>query len=286
MAISKSNTLKHIKFNHWVAAHGVSATRNFDKDMPRLIFTCAYDGTAWRGWQSQAGGMTLQDVIEDAFAGILRTRIRINASGRTDAGVHAIAQVFHADVPETCRMTPQNWRAALNAHLDGTIRIMEVRPAESDFHARFSAKGKIYEYLISTAPVLSPFMMNRAWHCPHGIDVKKLAEALACYQGEHDFRRFAAKRGNEPEPAPADYYIRHIYSAEVEEAEQGSLLRLRFYGNGFMYRMVRMLTGAAVKVACGKMSIAELQHLLSVPDGPKNRHCAPAEGLYLKQVFY
>ena len=262
------------------------ATRTFKKNMPRLIFTCAYDGTPWRGWQSQAGGNTLQDAIEDAFAAILRERIRICASGRTDAGVHAIAQVFHADVPETCRMRPENWRAALNAHLEGTIRIMDVKAADGDFHARFSAKGKIYEYLISIAPVLAPFMRNRAWHCPHGMDVQKLSDALACYQGEHDFRRFAAKRGNEPEPAPSDYYIRNIYSAKVKIVDNGELLRLLFHGNGFMYRMVRMLTGAAVKVACGKMSIEELKNLLVELDGAKNRHCAPAEGLYLKQVFY
>ena len=254
--------------------------------MPRLVFTCAYDGTPWRGWQSQAGGRTLQDAVEDAFAAILRERIRVSASGRTDAGVHAVAQCFHADVPETCRMSPQNWRAALNAHLDGTIRIMEAREAEEGFHARFSACGKIYEYLISTAPVLIPFQMNRVWHCPHGIDAEKLKEALACYVGEHDFRRFAAKRGNEPENPPADYYLRTIYSADVQEEDGGQLLRLRYHGNGFMYRMVRMLTGSAVKVACGKMSIDELCMLLKETDGPKNRHCAPPEGLYLKEVFY
>ena len=252
--------------------------------MPRLVFTCAYDGTPWRGWQSQAGGRTLQDAVEDAFAAILRERIRVSASGRTDAGVHAVAQCFHADVPETCRMSPQNWRAALNAHLDGTIRIMEAREAEEGFHARFSACGKIYEYLISTAPVLSPFQMNRVWHCPHGIDAEKLKEALACYVGEHDFRRFAAKRGNEPENPPADYYLRTIYSATLEE--EGELLRIRVQGNGFMYRMVRLLVGTAHQVARGRMSLEDLCAMLENPLGQKTRYCAPADGLYLRRVFY
>lgn len=254
--------------------------------MPRIIFTCAYDGTPWRGWQSQAGRATIQDTVEGAFASILRTPLRITASGRTDAGVHARAQCFHADVPESCRLSVANWVAALNAHLPASIRILRAVPAPPDFHARFSAESKIYEYLISTAPVLSPFEVNRVWHCPYGLNKQLLAEALQVYEGEHDFRKFAAKRGNEPANPPADYFVRRIYSADVAEEKGGELLRLRFHGNGFMYRMVRLLTGTAQKVAVGKISLAELRLLLDSPEGPKTRHCAPADGLYLAEVRY
>ncbi len=254
--------------------------------MPRLHFTCAYDGIPWQGWQSQAGGCTIQDTIESAFRTILCEPLRIAASGRTDAGVHAHAQHFHADIPDTCRMTTQNWVAALNAHLPASIRVMSACEAEAEFHSRFSATGKVYEYLISTAPVLSPFAHQRVWHCPHGVDTELLSAALKVYEGEHDFRRFAAKRGNEPSVPPADYFVRTIYSATVGIEQGGSLLRLRFHGNGFMYRMVRLLVGTAHKVAVGKLSLAQLQQMLADPDGEKTRHCAPAEGLYLQSVEY
>ena len=252
--------------------------------MPRLLFTCAYDGLPYCGWQSQRGGASVQDTIEEAAARILREPLRISASGRTDAGVHAHAQCFHADVPDTCRMSPDNWRAALNAHLPASIRILEVQAVDTSFHARFSAVGKEYEYLICTSAVLSPFLHERAWHLPHEFDVDLLEQALRCYEGEHDFRRFAANRGNEPENPPADFYLRTIYSATLQR--EGDLLRLRLHGNGFMYRMVRLLVGTAHQVARGRMSLDALRGMLENPHGDKTRYCAPAGGLYLRHVFY
>ncbi|MBR5186817.1 MAG: tRNA pseudouridine(38-40) synthase TruA, partial [Akkermansia sp.] len=215
---------------------------------------------------------------------ILREPLRISASGRTDAGVHAHAQCFHADVPDTCRMSPDNWRAALNAHLPASIRILEVQAVDASFHARFSAVGKEYEYLICTSAVLSPFLHERAWHLPHEFDVDMLEQTLRCYEGEHDFRRFAANRGNEPENPPADFYLRTIYSATLQR--EGDLLRLRLHGNGFMYRMVRLLVGTAHQVSRGRMSLDALRGMLENPLGDKTRYCAPAGGLYLRRVFY
>lgn len=230
--------------------------------------------------------MGVQDEVERAFSAVLRAPLRIAASGRTDAGVHAYAQCFHADVPESCRMSPENWRAALNAHLPSSIRILQVQAVAESFHARFSAVGKVYEYCICTAAVLSPFLHNRAWHCPAGVPVEALREALLVYEGTHDFRRFAAKRGNEPEIPPADFYLRTIYEASVSVEQGGELLRLRFHGNGFMYRMVRMLVGTAHRVATGKMTPAQLRAMLDSPEGEKTRFCAPASGLYLQRVLY
>lgn len=252
--------------------------------MPRLLFTCAYDGEPYCGWQSQRGGESVQDTIEAAMGAILKEPRRIAASGRTDAGVHAHAQCFHADIPETCRMSPENWLAALNAHLPASIRITAARAVDEGFHARFDAVGKEYEYLICTGGVLTPFLHGRAWHLPHVFDAALLAEAMKCYEGTHDFRRFAANRGNEPENPPADFYLRTIYSATM--AEEGELLRLRLHGNGFMYRMVRLLVGTAHQVARGRMSLHDLEQMLSRPEGPKTRYCAPAGGLYLRRVFY
>lgn len=253
--------------------------------MARLLFTCAYDGAGFRGWQSQRGGETLQDAIESAVAAVVGQPLRIAASGRTDAGVHALAQHFHLDAPPTCRMTPQNWQAALNAHLPPTIRILAVVPVPGTFHARFDAAGKVYEYLICREPVLSPFLRGRAWHIPHEFSTEALEAALHIYIGTHDFRRFAASRGNEPQPPPPGFYERTIYTCELSQEGQGTL-RLRFHGNGFMYRMVRMLVGTAHQVARGRMSVPDLEKMLTELDAPKTRFCAPPDGLYLTRVEY
>lgn len=252
--------------------------------MPRLLFTCAYDGYPYCGWQSQRGGESVQDTIEAAMERVLKRKLRIAASGRTDAGVHAHAQCFHADIPVECRMSPENWLAALNAHLPASIRITRVEEVADDFHARFDAVGKEYVYLICRAPVLTPFLHGRAWHIPQPFDAAMLAEALHVYEGEHDFRRFAANRGTEPENPPSDFYIRAIYSAALQE--EGEMLRLRFHGNGFMYRMVRLLVGTAHQVARGRMTPGALARMLTEPLGEKTRYCAPAAGLYLNKVFY
>ena len=252
--------------------------------MPRLLFTCAYDGQPFCGWQSQRGGESVQDTIEAAAARILKAPVRISASGRTDAGVHAHAQCFHMDVPEGGRMSPENWQSALNAHLPGSIRIMAAWVVPADFHARFSAVGKEYEYLISTGAVLPPFLCGRSWHIPHEFSVDELEAAMQVYVGTHDFRRFAANRGNEPECPPDGFYQRTIYAATV--SREPDLLRLRVHGNGFMYRMVRLLVGTAHQVARGRLSCDELKGMLENPHGSKTRYCAPADGLYLRRVFY
>lgn len=252
--------------------------------MPRLKFTCAYDGLPYCGWQSQRGENSVQDTIEAAVAAVLKTPLRIAASGRTDAGVHAHAQCFHADVPASCRMSPANWVAALNAHLPASIRILAAEEVGDEFHARFSAVGKEYEYLICRAAVLSPFLSGRVWHVPHEFDAALLAAAMQQYEGEHDFRRFAANRGNEPAVPPADFYLRNIYQTSVTEEDE--LLRIRVHGNGFMYRMVRLMVGTAHQVARGRMSLDAHARMLVELQEPKTRYCAPAVGLYLRRVFY
>ncbi len=252
--------------------------------MPRLLFTCAYDGAPYLGWQSQRGGNTVQDTLEAAVATILKSPLRINAAGRTDAGVHAVAQTFHADLPDTCRMDARAWRAALNAHLPASIRIMEVQEVAADFHARFSATGKVYEYSIWTGGVLPPFLAGRAWHHLRPLNDELLRAALQCYVGRHDFRRFAARRGNEPAVPPPDFYTRTIWSATAER--EGDMLRLRFHGDGFMYRMVRLLCGTACQVAAGRLPLAELAAMLDTEQGGASRFCAPADGLCLVCVEY
>lgn len=251
----------------------------------RLLFQCAYDGLGFHGWQSQPCGKGVQDYIERAIAAIFPSSMRIAASGRTDAGVHAHAQYFHLDVPQSLKMDAKRWRAALNTHLPPTIRILHVCAVDSDFHARFHALAKTYEYHIDSAAILSPFLLNRCWHLHKPFDVDLFEATLSHYLGRHDLRMFAGRRINEPKPPPPNYFVREIYEASMQR--EGTHLLLRFRGSGFMYRMVRLLVGASHYVARGGMTLAEHKAMIDSPSlTEKSRYCAPAHGLYLSGVDY
>lgn len=252
--------------------------------MARMLFTCAYDGAPWHGWQSQSGGGTVQDCIETAFSRILKVPLRIHAAGRTDAGVHALAQCFHADIAQTCRMGSDEWCAALNALLPPSVRILSVLAVPSDFHARFNARGKEYEYRICCDPILQPHLAGRVWHYKRRFNTATLRRALRLYCGEHDFRHFAARRGNEPQPIPPTYFVRTIFSAS--STRRANLLTIRFCGSGFLYRMVRMMVGMAMQVASGAAPLDDIREALSYLQCNPSCFCAPPGGLYLTRVFY
>lgn len=247
----------------------------------RLRLTIAYDGRNHAGWQSQPGGNTVQDLLESALAETAKQPVRIHGAGRTDAGVHALAQTAHFDPPPGLTLNPHNWIPALNTKLPPSIRVTACEPVPDSFHARFSATGKVYRYELCTTPVLSPFRAGLAWHLPQLLDPASLEPALRLFRGRHDFRAFAAFRGNET--AETDYH-RTLHKVDFDTADDG--YRLRFHGDGFLYRMVRLLTGTAVAVAQGRLELAEVERLLECPGRDKTRHCAPAAGLYLVEVRY
>lgn len=250
----------------------------------RLRLTVAYDGRPHAGWQSQPEGNTVQDLLEAAIEATAKQSCRVHSAGRTDAGVHALAQVVHFDAPEGLTMNPFNWVPALNSKLPASIRVMECGEVGGDFHARFSSVGKCYRYDLCTEPVLSPFRAGLAWHLPRQLDPWVLGEVLRGYEGRHDFENFAARRGNETEET--DYH-RVIFSATVEAHDWG--WRLRYHGDGFMYKMVRLLTGTAVQAAQGRLRVEEALGYLDPGRGgsrEKSRYCAPADGLFLESVDY
>ena len=249
----------------------------------RWRLTVAYDGRPFAGWQSQPGGNTVQDHLEAAAGRILKTDspVPVTGSGRTDAGVHARGQVAHFDAPEGCRMDAAAWVRALNVHLPPAIRIMAAEPAAGEFHARFDAEGKTYRYRIWTGPVLPPLEAGLAWHVPQPMDAARLAEACRLCEGTHDFRAFAANRGDGKD-ATRDT-VRTIWS--ILPVQQGELLTLTFHGSGFLYKMVRLLTAAIVRTARGQESVEWLRALLAA-GGEKCRHTAPADGLTLQSVDY
>jgi tRNA pseudouridine38-40 synthase len=182
------------------------------------------------------------------------------------------------------------WIKALNALLPSAIRVLRCRYVSKDFHARLSAKGKIYRYRIWTAPVLPPFEYRHAWHLAQPIDLKILKSAAKHFVGTHDFAAFAANRGKsasrtdssrgEPEPST----IRTINSVRVRK--KGPCLAIEFDGNGFLYKMVRLMVGALVKCALGKMRVEEITSRLHSGKVSSARFAAPAEGLYLVRVRY
>lgn len=250
----------------------------------RLKLTISYDGRPFEGWQSQVGHNTVQDHIKAAMAETAKVPLFLAGAGRTDAGVHALAQTAHFDAPGHLTMNPYNWVPALNTKLPPTIRIISCEEVADDFHARFSAKGKIYRYDLCTDPVLSPFKAGLAWHVPRLLDADVLEQALGLLVGRHDFRGFAANRGNETE---ATDWCRTITAADLEARSDG--YRITFAGDGFLYKMVRLLTGGAVQASQGRISLPDLARLLDQPPElpfGKSPLCAPSDGLYLQEVRY
>jgi tRNA pseudouridine38-40 synthase len=243
----------------------------------RLKLIIAYDGAPFSGWQSQSHRNTVQDHLDRAFEHINGRVVRVHGAGRTDAGVHAFAQCAHADVLKF--LPTDRWIEALNALLPSAIRVVRCRYVSKDFHARLSAKGKIYRYRIWTAPVLPPFEYRRAWHITQPLDLKILESAAKHFVGTHDFASFSANRGN-AEPST----IRTINSVHVRQ--KGRWLTIAFDGNGFLYKMVRLMVGALVKCALGKVRIEEIPSRLHGGKIGSGRFVAPAEGLYLVRVRY
>lgn len=181
-------------------------------------------------------------------------------------------------------MNPYNWVPALNTKLPATIRVMAAEQVTADFHARFSATAKTYEYRICTDPVLPPLLAGLAWHLPRLLDADLLATALTSFTGSHDFRGFAANRGNEDE---STCWQREISAANFIALDDGYLVRIS--GDGFLYKMVRMLVGGAVHCAQGRIRIEDLAQLLDQPvhlPFGKSPICAPADGLTLAKVAY
>jgi tRNA pseudouridine38-40 synthase len=243
----------------------------------RLKLIIAYDGAPFAGWQSQSHGNTIQDHLERAFKCVAGTPVRVHGAGRTDAGVHAFAQCAHVNVNKA--LAPARWTEALNALLPPAIRVLRCQYVSNKFHARLSAKGKIYRYRIWSAPVLSPLEYRRAWHIPHSLDLKVLQKAARYFVGTHDFAAFAANRGK-----PEESTIRTIHSVRVRQ--NGPCVTIEFDGDGFLYKMVRLLVGALVKCALGKMRVEDLIARLDSGRASPPRFAAPAEGLVLVRVPY
>src|SRR5207247_2009040 len=166
------------------------------RELRRLKLVISYDGRDFAGWQSQKHGNTVQDRLEEAFERVCGTRLAVTGSGRTDSGVHALGQCAHVDVP-AAQFAAERWLKALNGVLSPTIRILRARFVAQNFHARFSAKGKVYRYRIINGAVRPPLEIGRAWHIASPLDRELLGRAARLFVGRHDFAAFTANRGKE-----------------------------------------------------------------------------------------
>jgi tRNA pseudouridine38-40 synthase len=246
--------------------------------LERLKLTIAYDGRPFSGWQSQPNQNGVQDHLNGAFLALLSEPVKLHGAGRTDSGVHALGQVAHVDVPQH-KFDPAKWIVALNAHLPAQIRVVRCQRASTCFHAQYSAVGKVYQYRLWNDPVFHPLEIGRSWHVPQILDLGTIRAAADRLIGTHDFASFAANRGKAVEAT-----TRTIRQIRVRRRKE--LISMEFDGDGFLYRMVRMLTGAIVRVASGREDLSWIDQLLSTPGKTKASYTAPAEGLYLVRVEY
>ncbi|MEM9026396.1 MAG: tRNA pseudouridine(38-40) synthase TruA [Verrucomicrobiota bacterium] len=250
--------------------------------MNRWVCTVAYDGTEFDGWQSQPSGNAVQDYIEKRLSNILKQPANIHGSGRTDAGVHALGQVFHTDIP--WNHGGEALKRALNTGIPDTIRITNCQesPIGSEFHARFSATGKRYTYHLSIGEV-SPFECRfvTALHAKH-FRLEEMLAATDLFLGKHDFAGFAARR----EPGvPVSDSIREIYAITWESKPDDRWV-LSVEGSGFLYKMVRSIVGSLIQVGLGRLEIPDIEHIIETAKRNHNVNTAPPQGLFLDRVFY
>jgi tRNA pseudouridine38-40 synthase len=247
--------------------------------MRRLRFEVAYDGTDFNGWQVQPGLPTVQGVLEEIISGIEGKPVHVAGSGRTDAGVHAVAQI--AAVTLNNPIPPENFRRAVNRLLPPTIRINHVSEAPLDFHPRFDARRKTYEYRIYRDEVCSPFERRYVYHHPYPLDEMAIITAAPLFEGEHDFSAFAASDERDELKLSK---VRNIYRSALQRT--ASLLIYEVTGSGFLKHMVRNIVGTLLEVGKGNLSPADLLARLNPNNGFRAGPTAPASGLFLMSVDY
>lgn len=238
----------------------------------------AYDGTQYHGWQVQPNGTSIQQLIEEALT-TLHIPVRLIAAGRTDSGVHALDQ--HAHFRIDTYLDTNRIQRALNGLLPHDIRVLAVEQVHPHFHANRSATKKIYHYAISLQSYVMPFERAYTYHFPKKIDFELLQQATRAFVGRHDFTSFANVGGGaDLEKNP----FRTIFRLDV--IQTGTGIRFEFEGDGFLYKMVRNITGMLLAVATGRRPIEDIENVFKAKDRKVAERAAPAHGLTLMKVFY
>jgi tRNA pseudouridine38-40 synthase len=244
--------------------------------MRNFKLVLSYDGTEFHGWQTQPNRRTVQQTLEDALLALTQQRLRVNASGRTDAGVHAVGQVvnFHCDT----RLTPEALLHAVNAHLPPDVVVREASVAADRFDANRDAVRKLYRYILHDGPVPDLFMRRYCNHIRRRLDAAAMARAAACLRGRHDFRCFETEWPNRASS------VRTVTHLSINRF--GDWIWLDVEADGFLYNMVRAIAGTLINVGRGYWPEGEVEAILRSGDRRRAGPTAPAQGLFLVRVTY
>jgi tRNA pseudouridine38-40 synthase len=244
--------------------------------MPIVKLTLEYDGTAYAGWQRQPDQPTVQAAVEAAIAGVTQINTPVIGAGRTDAGVHAMGQVasFHINRD----MTPREWTRALNAHLPKSIVVRSVMLMPDTFHARHSAKGKLYEYRILNRPERPAVERAYCWHIHQPLDDAAMNHAGLALIGSHDFSSFQTQPTDNDDPI--------CYLQQFTVFREGDRLRIEAYADRFLKQMIRSIVGTLAEVGLHKRPPDRLKHILDARDRSAAGKTAPPQGLFLVRVDY
>ena len=245
--------------------------------MRNIKLTIEYDGKEFNGWQKQPNKLNIQGNIEQAIKLVTGEEVELFASGRTDAGVHAFGQV--ANFKTNSLIPIEKIPIALNTNLKKSIRIVEAEEVDERFHSRLSCKRKTYRYVINNSSCESAIYRNLETYIPIKLDVNKMKEAAKYFEGEHDFKSFKAS-GTSSKSS-----VRIIYELEILE-KANDRIYIEVTGNGFLYNMVRIISGTLVDVGLGKIKPEEIQEIIDCKDRNKAGKTLPAHGLFLMNAEY
>ncbi|MBA4397273.1 MAG: tRNA pseudouridine(38-40) synthase TruA [Syntrophus sp. (in: bacteria)] len=236
-----------------------------------------YDGTAYHGWQRQANGLSIQQVLEEKIAVMTGKMVNVIGSGRTDAGVHALGQIAHF---KTAAAIPDiHFLKGINSLLPRDIAVKALHEVDPSFHARYDAKSKVYRYQIVNGPVRPVLLRQYAWFVPGPLSIEQMREAAHLFEGTHDFSSFCSSHSDAPD------HIRTVMEVRIEPGSDG-LIKIEMEADGFLRHMVRGIVGTLVEVGRGKRFPADLRENMDAKDRRHGGMTAPPWGLFLKEVKY
>ena len=244
--------------------------------MRNIKFTIEYDGKCYNGWQKQPDKLNIQGEIEKAIYNITQEEVDLIGSGRTDAGVHALGQV--ANFKTNSALPIEKLALAINSQLKSSIIIKKAEEVDERFHSRYTAKQKTYRYIINNSKTGTAIYRNLEYCFPVKLNVEKMVEAAKYFEGEHDFKAFKSSGTS------GKNSVRTIYKAEVRQ--DGERIIIELTGNGFLYNMVRIISGTLLDVGLGKIEPNEIPDIIEKKDRTKAGKTLPAHGLYLVKVQY
>lgn len=244
--------------------------------MRNIKIKIEYEGKNFNGWQKQPDKLNIQGEIERAIFDVTGEEVELTASGRTDAGVHSLGQTANFKMENN--MPIEKIPLAINSKLKKSIRVQTAEEVDGRFHSRYNCKGKKYRYIINNAPIESALYKDLELHISQRLDIEKMREAVKYFVGKHDFSAFKSSGTSSKNS------IREIYKAEI--IEDGDRVKIELTGSGFLYNMVRIISGTLVDVGLGKTKPNQISDIIESKDRAMAGKTLPPQGLYLVEVYY